>query len=185
VELRSLADQPFALLLELERRAREAMSAAGQSGDAAEEWVGIAFRIGGESFVASRSDVREVMPLPASMTRVPGAKPWLRGVTNVRGELLTVVDLRGFLGAGGVAPDRHARVLVLASRDVPTGLLVDQVFGFRRFSLEEFVVQSPTPVLRCEQYLRGAYHRWAETWPRFDFSALLEDENFLNAGEGS
>jgi twitching motility protein PilI len=185
VELRSLADQPFALLLELERRARDAMSAAGQPGDAAEEWVGIAFRIGSESFVASRSDVREVMPIPDSMTRVPGAKPWLRGVTNVRGELLTIVDLRGFLGAGGVAPDRHGRVLVLASRDVPTGLLVDQVFGFRRFALDEFVAQSPTPVLRCDQYLRGAYQRGAETWPRFDFSALLEDDNFLNAGEGS
>ena len=185
MELRSLADQPFALLLELERRAREAMHSAGRSGDAAEEWVGIAFRIGSESFVASRSDVREVMPLPESMTRVPGAKPWLRGVTNVRGELLTVVDLRGFLGAGSVAPDRHGRVLVLASRDVPTGILVDQVFGFRRFAHDEFTERSPTPALRCEQYLHGAYQRGTETWPRFDFAALLEDDNFLNAGEGS
>lgn len=185
MELRRLADQPFALLLELERRAREAMSAAGQSGDTTEEWVGIAFRIGTESFVANRSDVREVMPIPESMTRVPGSKPWLRGVTNVRGELLTVVDLRGFLGAGGGAPDRHGRVLVMASRDVPTGLLVDQVFGFRRFALDEFVIQSPDPVLRCEKFLRGAWQRGTETWPRFDFSALLEDDNFLNAGEGS
>ena len=183
--LRSLVDQPFALLLELERRARESMSAVGESADTAEEWVGIAFRIGSESFVSSRADVREVMPLPEAMTRVPGSKPWLRGVTNVRGELLTVVDLRGFLGAGGVAPDRHSRILVLASREVPTGLLVDQVFGFRRFGLDEFAEHAPTPVLRCEQYLSGAYQRGSETWPRFDFVALLEDDNFLNAGEGS
>lgn len=185
MELRTLADQPFELLLELERRARSAMSAAGHSGETADEWVGIAFRVGGESFVANRSDVREVMPVPESLTRVPGSKPWLRGVTNVRGELLTVVDLRGYLGAGGVAPDRHGRVLVMASRDVPTGLLVDQVFGFRRFARDEYVRQSPTPVLRCEQYLKGAYERGSETWPRFDFSALLEDDNFLRAGEGS
>lgn len=185
MELRSLADQPFALLLELEQRARAAMSAAGDAGDAAEEWVGIAFRIGAESFVAGRADVREVMPLPDQMTRVPGARPWLRGVTNVRGQLLTIADLRAFLGAGSVAADRHARVLVMASRDVPTGLLVDQVFGFRRFGVDEFILQTPVPALRCEQYLRGAWQRGAETWPRFDFSALLEDENFLNAGVGS
>ncbi|MGD8810636.1 MAG: chemotaxis protein CheW [Gammaproteobacteria bacterium] len=185
MDLRSLADQPFALLLELERRARASISDVGGDGAAGEEWVGIAFRIGSDSFVAGRSDVREVMPLPEKMTRVPGARPWLRGVTNVRGQLLTIVDLRGFLGAGGVAADRQARVLVIASRDVPTGVLVDQVFGFRRFSVDEFVVQAPTPELRCEQYLRGAYRRGAEAWPRFDFSALLEDENFLNAGEGS
>lgn len=185
MELRGLADRPFELLLELERRARAAMSAAGQAAEASEEWVGIAFRVGNESFVAGRSDVREVLPLPDHVTRVPGAKPWLRGVTNVRGQLLTVVDLRGFLGAGSVAPDRHGRVLVMASREVPTGLLVDQVFGFRRFGVDEFLVKAPPPALRCEQYLRGAYQRGAETWPRFDFTALLEDENFLNAGEGS
>ena len=185
MSLRSLANQPFELLLELERRARGAMSSADSGGETTEEWVGIAFRIGEESFVTSRSAVREVMPLPDSMTRVPGAKPWLRGVTNVRGELLTVVDLRGFLGAGGVASDRHGRVLVMASREVPTGVLVDQVFGFRRFANEEFVEQSPAPHLRCEQYLSGAYQRGAETWPRFDFAALLEDDNFLQAGEGS
>ena len=161
------------------------MNAAGQAGEAAEEWVGIAFRVGKESFVASRSDVREVLPLPEHMTRVPGAKPWLRGVTNVRGQLLTVVDLRGFLGAGSVASDRHGRILVLASRDVPTGVLVDQVFGFRRFAVEEFRVKAPPPTLRCEQYLRGAYQRGGETWPRLDFTALLEDDSFLNAGEGS
>jgi twitching motility protein PilI len=129
VNLRSLADQPFALLLELERRARAAMSDADQGGAAGEEWVGIAFRIGSDNFVAGRSDVREVLPLPEKMTRVPGARPWLRGVTNVRGQLLTIVDLRGFLGAGGVAGDRHSRVLVIASREVPTGVLVDQGFG--------------------------------------------------------
>jgi len=185
VELRALADRPFELLLELERRARAAMSAAGQAGDASEEWVGIAFRVGNENFVAGRSDVREVLPLPEQMTRVPGAKPWLRGVTNIRGQLLTIVDLRGFLGAGSVAPDRHARVLVISSREVPTGLLVDQVFGFRRFGIDEFLVKAPPPAVRCEQYLRGAYRRGVETWPRFDFSALLGDQNFLNAGDGS
>ena len=185
MELRSLVDEPFALLLELERRARAAMNAAGESGDASEEWVGIAFRIGSESFVAGRNDVREVLPVPDLVTRVPGAKPWLRGVTNVRGQLLTLVDLRAFLGAGSVSADRHGRVLVMASREVPTGLLVDQVFGFRRFGVDEFLVQAPPPALRCDQYLRGAWQRGAETWPRFDFSALLEDDNFLSAGEGS
>jgi twitching motility protein PilI len=185
VELRALADQPFALLLELERRARVALSASGAQTEGNDEWVGIAFRLGSEQFIASRDDVREVMPLPDMMTRVPGAKPWLRGVTNVRGQLLTIVDLRSFLGSGGKGPDRHGRVLVLASRDVPTGLIVDQVFGFRRFLPTEFDEQAPTPSLRCEQYLRGAYRRNNESWPKFDFFALLEDQNFLNAGEAS
>lgn len=183
MELRSLVEQPFELLQELERRARAALSASEPDSESTEEWVGIAFRLGSENFVANRTDVREVMPLPEALTRVPGAKPWLRGVTNVRGQLMTIVDLRAFLGSGSGAPDRRSRVLVLASRDVPTGLIVDQVFGFRRFSASEYEAEAPAPRLRCEQYLRGAYRRASEVWPQFDFSALLEDQHFLNAGE--
>lgn len=185
MELKSLVDQPYALLLELERRAREAMTSTGTDAGSSEEWVGIAFRLGSENFITSRTDIREVMPLPAQLTRVPGAKPWLRGVTNVRGQLLTIVDFRAFLGSGGKAPDRQGRVLVLASRDVPTGLIVDQVFGFRRFGVSDFDEQAPTPVLRCEKYLNGAYRRGAEIWPRINFFSLMEDKSFLNAGDGS
>ena len=183
MELRALTGQPFALLQELERRARTALRTPEATSESPEEWVGIAFRLGSENFVANRTDIREVMPLPEHMTRVPGAKPWLRGVTNVRGQLMTIVDLRAFLGAGGGSADRRSRVLVMASRDVPTGLIVDQVFGFRRFSAAEYESDAPVPRMRCEQYLHGAYRRGAEVWPQFDFSLLLEDQHFLNAGE--
>lgn len=183
MELSALAQQPFEALLELERRARALASANVSADEAVDEWVGIAFRLGGEHFVANRADVREVMPVPEAMTRVPGAKPWLRGVTNVRGQLLTVVELRAFLGSGAVLPDRRGRVLVLASRDVPTGLIVDEVFGFRRFRPTEFESHAPAPSLRCEQYLSGVYRRGSEVWPQFDLNSLLADEQFLNAGE--
>lgn len=183
MDLHALTGQPFALLQELERYARAALRATEDTSDARDEWVGLAFRLGSENFVANRADVREVMPVPEQMTRVPGSKPWLRGVTNVRGQLMTIVDLRAFLGSGGGASDRRNRVLVMASRDVPTGLIVDQVFGFRRFSETEYESDAPVPRLRCEQYLRGAYRRASEVWPQFDFSALLEDQHFLNAGD--
>lgn len=183
MDLHSLAEQPFELLLELERRARAIAHAGDGSEESAEEWVGIAFRLGDENFVASRTDVREVMPVPDAMTRVPGARHWLRGVANVRGQLLTVVDLRSFLGAGGSQPDRRRRILVIASREVPTGLIVDEVFGFRRFAVSAYEEEVSAPELRCAQFLRGGYRRGAETWPRFDFATLLQDERFLNAGE--
>ena len=133
MNLQALAEHPFELLVELERRARVAIAAREGSPTSSDEWVGIGFRLGAERFVTSRADVREVLPIPEQVTRVPGAKPWLRGIANLRGQLLTVVDLKSFLGAGAPASDRQARVLVVASRDVPTGLIVDEVIGFRRF----------------------------------------------------
>jgi twitching motility protein PilI len=183
LSLRTLAEQPFELLLELERRARAVIAAREGAPAASDEWVGIGFRLGAEHFVTSRGDVREVLPVPEQVTRVPGAKSWLRGIANLRGQLLTVVDLKAFLGGGSASGERHARILVVASRDVPTGLVVDEVIGFRRFSSENFRDELPAAVIRCEHYLEGCYRRGSEVWPRFSFPKLLGDEQFLHAGE--
>jgi twitching motility protein PilI len=183
LSLAALAERPFELLLELERRARAAMAARAGAPVAADEWVGIGFRLGAEQFVASRGDIREVLPLPEQVTRVPGAKAWLRGIANLRGQLLTVVDLKAFLGSGSTTADRRARALVIASREVPTGLLVDEVLGLRRFGASELRGEAPSGVIRCEHYLEGCYRRGNEVWPRFSFMKLLEDRQFLNAGE--
>ena len=43
------------------------------------EWVGIAFRLGGERFLVAREETREVLAYPTVVTRVPGAKLWIRG----------------------------------------------------------------------------------------------------------
>lgn len=183
MSLRDLIEEPFDLLLELERRARAAVAARDGAADAADEWVGIGFRVGTENFVASRNDVREVIPVPETLTRVPGAKPWLRGIANVRGQLLTVVDLKAFLGAGASLTDRRSRLLLVASRDVPTGLIVDEVLGFRRFADGEYTEEPPATMARCERYLTGGYRRASEAWPRFSLLKLLDDEVFLDAGE--
>ena len=183
MSLQALAEQPFELLVEIERRARAAIAAREGAPEASDEWVGIGFRLGAERFVTSRADVREVLPIPEQVTRVPGAKPWLRGIANLRGQLLTVVDLKSFLGAGAPAADRQARVLVVASREVPTGLIVDEVVGFRRFGSADYREETGPSVIRCEHYLEGSYRRGQELWPKFSLLKLLEDPLFLTAGE--
>ena len=67
------------------------------------------------------------------VTRVPGAKSWIRGLSNVRGQLLPVIDTRAFLGSGAASVTRTTRVLVANHREIPAGLMVDEVMGFRRF----------------------------------------------------
>ncbi|MBB6094794.1 twitching motility protein PilI [Povalibacter uvarum] len=179
--LRSLRDKPFELLRELERLARLAL--AGQGRDAANEreWVGVAFRVSAENFLVAREETREVLGFPSVVTRVPGAKPWIRGLANVRGQLLPIVDLRAFLGGGITNIGRGSRVLVANHREVPAGLLVDEVQGFRRFADNEFGTTVPPTIIRCERYLAGAFRRGNESWPVFSLRSLLESSDFLQA----
>ena len=64
------------------------------------------------------------------VTLVPQTPEWLRGVTNRRGEILSVVDLRTYLGLGPT-PETTGRMLVLQLpfEDFSLGLLVDAVDG--------------------------------------------------------
>src|SRR6266404_5324227 len=136
VELKSLRDRPFELLVELERRGR------------------------------------------ASSTRVPGARAWIKGLANVRGQLLPIIDLRQFLGSGITLVTRNTRVVVVNHREIPAGLLVDEVLGFRRFAESEFSGDAPPTVARCERYLAGAFRRAHEQWPVLSLRSVLESPAF-------
>lgn len=182
VELASLVKQPFELLREIERRSIAVHSGAGGSAMPA-EWVGIGFRIGDEQFVSGREQVREVLMLPDSMTRVPGARRWLLGIANLRGHLLPLVDLKLLLGSGRTTLRRTTRVISVNHREIPAGLVVDDVQGFRRFMDQEFAETQPQTAVRCERFLAGEYRRGDDNWPVFDLFAFVESNLFLQAAD--
>lgn len=119
--------------------------------------------------------------VPEAITRIPATTRWMLGVANVRGHLLPLVDLRLLLGGGRTTTDRNARVISVNHREIPAGLVVGEVFGFRRFVDGEYTKEIPQTIARCEQFLSGAFHRGSEVWPVFDMRALIQNEQFLQA----
>jgi twitching motility protein PilI len=179
--LRELKDQPFELLREMERRSR--LNLATSPGEQTEgaEWVGIGCLLGDERFLIQRNQVREVMMMPSMVTRVPGSRNWVAGLANLRGQLLPIIDLRLFLGAGSSQGIRTARVLVAEYGELLVGVIVDEVFGFRRFDQTEFTPDVPETTLRCERYLDGSCLRGADVWPVLSISKLMEAQEFQKA----
>jgi twitching motility protein PilI len=175
--LRALRDRPYELLRELERRGLAA--SGGRRASEGSEWVGVAFRLGPETFLVPREEMREVMSLPGQLTRVPGARSWILGLSNLRGQLLPIVDLRQFLGSGVTPAVRASRVLVVNHRDVPAGFLVDEVLGFRRFAETEYVAAPPPTLVRCERFLAGSFRRGSDSWPVLSLKKLVEHPSFL------
>jgi len=179
-DLHTLVEQPFALLRAMEQRSRAAHAGQG-SGDVSTEWVGVAFRIGQEQFVAGRGQVREVLMLPDSITRVPGAQRWLLGIANLRGHLLPLIDMKLLLGSGRTSLRRSARVISVNHREVPAGIVVDEVLGFRRFMEHEYSQEATKTIVRCDSFLGGTYRRGTEIWPVFNLFELVESKMFLQA----
>ncbi len=181
LSLRSLRDRPFELLKELEKRSRTVTAGSTPDAAAGREWVGVAFRMGGETFLIAREETREVLGYPAVITRIPGAKSWVKGLANVRGQLLSMLDLRQFLGSGATTAGRNTRVVMVNHREIPAGLIVDEVLGFRRFAESEFNAEAPPTVIRCDAYLAGAFRRGGEVWPVISLKSLVESQSFLQA----
>ena len=179
--LRSLRDRPFELLKELEKRSRNLAVGSAPETAAGEEWVGVAFRMGGETFLVAREETREVLGYPAVVARIPGAKSWVKGLANIRGQLMPMLDLRQFLGSGTTTAGRNTRIVVVNHREIPAGLMVDEVLGFRRFAEPEFNAEPPPTVIRCDSYLAGAFRRGGEVWPVLSLKSLVESQSFLQA----
>jgi purine-binding chemotaxis protein CheW len=72
----------------------------------------ITFKLGDEVFAINVLNVREVLDL-TPITRVPSAPPYMRGVVNVRGKAIPVVDLRAKFGLPVAADTVHTRILVI------------------------------------------------------------------------
>ena len=72
----------------------------------------ITFRLGDELFAIDVSAVREVLDL-TPITRVPTAPAYVRGVVNVRGAAIPVVDLRSKFGLPAAQDTVHTRIVVL------------------------------------------------------------------------
>ncbi|MBK6487801.1 MAG: purine-binding chemotaxis protein CheW [Gemmatimonadetes bacterium] len=92
---------------------------------------------GGALFAVDQGLVREIVPARA-MTRLPGAPPAVRGLLNVRGTLVTVIDLATRFGQGGaLVADPSVVIAVTEARTI--GLLVDDVHDVLSFAEEELL----------------------------------------------
>jgi len=146
--------------------------------DIKSKWSGIGFRIGDFNYVVSMEFVREVMKFPM-LSQVPGSKEWVRGIANVRGNLLPIFDLQGFLGKMLTSVKRETRVLSISKDEMNAGLVVDEVYGMKYFDQIHFDPKIGYDV-RWQSYYKGGYSQEGENWIVFNMQQLIENQDFLN-----
>lgn len=167
---------PYQRLLELDRRSRRQSAGLPAQQEVAQTWSGIGFRMGSRVFVSPMGEINEVLHEPRQ-TPLPGVKSWVRGVANVRGRLLPIMDLCGFLGGEVTALRKQRRVLVIEHGDVFAGLIVDEVFGMQHFSVDAFSEQAPMLEAAIQPFIYGVFQR-ERPWLVFSPHALAEGKAF-------
>jgi len=112
----------------MERRAR-ALAAAPQGLAERRKLATVALvGVGGETFGVPVDGMREIVRAPV-LAPLPGLPAWLPGIVQIRGEILSVVDLARWFGIAVEGQPHY--LVVLSDLDAPLALLVDAVLGFR------------------------------------------------------
>jgi purine-binding chemotaxis protein CheW len=138
MDLRTLQEDPAVWQVLAERARALALQeeiAAGESGAAV-----LTFRLGGSSYCLPATAVREVQPL-GLYARLPAVPPFVIGLVNVRGRLITALDLRPLLGIPAEAPAPGSLLLIAAVGGSEIGLMADSVVAVSRRANE----LSPAP----------------------------------------
>ncbi len=145
----------------------ERMQAARANNNARINQLGVL--IGSDRYLLDLTQAGEIVPV-AALTAVPLTQPWYLGLSNIRGNLVGVIDLARYLGLGDTPIGPESRVVTFAGGlGFNCGLLVGRVYGLRHAGGME---------------VAGAYLRDAEgkDWTALDLGALVRDERFLHVG---
>jgi len=102
----------------------------------------VGFRVGRETYGVPIKALHEIVRVP-EITVVPDAPEYVEGVINLRGKIVSVLDLRKRLGEKQVAPTKHNRILVVEHKGRLCGLIVDSASDVLKIP-ESDIHPSPT-----------------------------------------
>ncbi|CAN5918424.1 N/A [soil metagenome] len=133
------------------------------------------FALGGERYAVETRDVGEVYPLK-DLTPLPGTPSFIRGVVNLRGHILPVIDLKKLfdLPEQGLT-DLHC-IIVVRGNDLEFGLLADAVVGVRPIAVRSLQASLPTLTGVRHEYLKGVT---AERLVVLDLPRILADPKIV------
>jgi twitching motility protein PilI len=144
--------------------------------------------IGEARWLVDLSESGGILALPASITPVPHTWPWLRGLVNLRGTILSVCDLSSFAGGEPTPLGKDARVLAFASSlKFNAAILVTRMLGLHALSamtpleaaadLPATPLENPEPAWKGPVWVDAQARRWCE----LRLALLAADPRFTQA----
>lgn len=135
----------------------------------------IEFGLGKERYAIEVAFVREVVRL-VDYSVVPGVPEYIVGVTNLRGFVLPIVDLRRFFDIAIKGLSNQSRVIVLGAGQVEFGVLADEAYGQLELGADDILAPPGEPSGIGRSYLRGVTR---DAVVMLNGAALIADEKFF------
>lgn len=108
------------------------------------EYQLVVFELGTERFGVDISAVESIMKMQ-SITRIPHAPSFVEGITNLRGSVLPIIDLRKRFGIDQTDTSNNTRIVIVAFGGIKVGMIVDGVSEV--LTITDDVIEPPPPMV--------------------------------------
>ena len=145
----------------------------------------ILFSIGEAALAILQKGVVEVGDLP-SVTRLPNVPSWISGITNIRSEIVSVIDLPTFMGweVSGSGLDPVKKVIVISSAGVKCAVQINQILG-SRYKSDDLESVSPPPASNPKnaEFFKEDFVIDEKVFQVLDYEKLLASDRFTKFTE--
>ena len=142
---------------------------------AQEQFEVVEFLLAYERYALESSYVREVYPLK-ELTPLPCTPAFVLGIINVRGQILSIIDLKKFFDLPEKGLTDLNKVIVVHREGMAFGIRADVILGVRRIAPQDLQLSLPTLTGIRAEYLRGVTK---ERLGVLDVEKILLDKNIV------
>lgn len=169
----------FARLADYERRSLDHDVGEAARQQQISNWDGVVFRLGDYYLTCRIDQVDEIIAFP-SYTPIPGAKDWLLGIANVRGNLAPASDLGWFLFGSRTPVTNRTRLIITRMQGRLAGLVVDEVFGQRHFHTDDLKDEADWNDTPLSGLVLQQFETSERKWGVLRLDELQRNQDFVN-----
>lgn len=135
----------------------------------------VEFLLANEHYGIESHRIREVYPLK-DYTPLPGVPPFVLGLINIRGRILSVVDIKKFFDLPDIGIGDLNKVIIISDDNMEFGILADAILGVRKIAVSAIGPPLPTLTGIREEFLKGVT---GERMVILDAARILADKNIV------
>jgi len=137
----------------------------------------LVFALGTAEFAVPVENTTEIGMVP-ELTRLPHVPDWLLGIINLRGDIVSVFDMKNFLGMGPFDFGRHDRIILLRSlqEDICTTMIVNRIVGMH-YVAEQDLIMNDAGQHGTEQHILGVFEMDEKSIAVLDIDNMLQSDD--------
>jgi purine-binding chemotaxis protein CheW len=140
------------------------------------QWV--TFRLENESYGINVMQVQEVLRY-TEIAPVPGAPPYVLGIINLRGNVVTVIDTRSRFALPNAETTDQTRIVIIEAESQVVGILVDAVAEVVYLRQSEIETTPNVGNDESAKFIQGVCHKNDELLILVDLEKLMSDEEWM------